>query len=84
MTPERSALVGKLLVAAPWLGEERANVLIDGTPEEQLLIVQSQATAAVTEGPEVWQKILSILSAVAGTAGSVTGISNAIKAVYAL
>jgi hypothetical protein len=80
----RAELVAQMIVAAPWLSEEQAAVLLDGTDEERKLVIASRATAAVTEGPEVWQKLLDVLATVAGVANAVTSISGAITGVYAL
>jgi hypothetical protein len=84
MTPERTALVAKMLVAAPWLDEMACCVLLDGTQEERTLIIQARATASITEGPEVWQTLLTVLSAAAGIANSVSGIASAIGGVYSV
>jgi hypothetical protein len=81
---ERTALIGQMIIAAPWLSEAQANVLLDGTQEERVLIIQSRATASITEGPEIWQKMLTVLNAVAGVAGAISGITSAISGVYAL
>ena len=81
---ERRTLVAKMLVAAPWLDEMRCGVLLDGTQEERTLIIQSRATASITEGPEVWQTLLTVLSAAAGVASSVAGIASAIGGVYSV
>ena len=84
MSQERDTLVAQMLIAAPWLDELAANVLLDGTKEERELIIKARATASVMEGPEVWQTLLNILGAAANVAGAVTGISGAITAVYGL
>ena len=73
-------LVATMLAAAPWLSEAQANTLLDGTQEERTLIITSRATASIMEGLEVWQKLLTVLGAVASVAGAVSGISSAISA----
>jgi hypothetical protein len=78
----RTELIAKMIVAAPWLDEDRCNVLLDGTQEERTLIIQARATASITEGPEVWQTLLNILGTAAGIASAVSGISSAISGVY--
>jgi hypothetical protein len=78
----RQTLIAKMLIAAPWLNEAQCTALLDGTQEERTLIIQSRATASITEGPEVWQTLLTVLSVAAGIAGSVLGITNAISGVY--
>jgi hypothetical protein len=81
---EHARLLASVIEAAPWLDELAAETLLSGTQEERTLLVQARATAAVTEGPEVWQALLNVLGAVASAAGAVTGISGAITAVYGL
>jgi len=71
-----------MIIAAPWLDEMAANVLLDGTQEERTLIIKARATAAVTEGPEVWQMLLNVLALAGNVAGAVTSISGAISGVY--
>jgi hypothetical protein len=80
----RDTLVATMLAAAPWLTEGQANTLLDGTQEERTLIISARATASITEGPEVWQKLITVLGAVASVAGAVSGISSAITGVYGL
>jgi hypothetical protein len=79
---ERAVLVTKMLVAAPWLDEERARALIDGTQEERTLIIGARATACVTEGPEVWERVLYVLVLAGTFAGAVSGITSAVQGVY--
>lgn len=76
--------VAALIVAAPWLDELAAIVLLEGTDEERTLIVQARATAAVTEGPEAWQTLLSVLGTIAGAASAVSSLTGAVQAVYGL
>jgi hypothetical protein len=80
----RDTLVATMLAAAPWLSEAQANTLLDGTQEERTLIITSRATASIMEGPEVWQTLLTVLSAAAGVASSVEGIASAIGGVYSV
>ena len=82
MSAERDTLVARMLVAAPWLDEMGCNLLLDGTQEERTLIIQARATASITEGPEIWQTLLQVLTVAAGVAGSVAGITSAIGGVY--
>jgi hypothetical protein len=82
VSAERDVLVAQMLVAAPWLDELAANVLLDGTDEERKLIIAARATASVTEGPEVWQKLLNVLTLAGNVASAVSGISGAITGVY--
>lgn len=84
MTAERQALVARMIIAAPWLDEQKCLVLLEGTQEERTLIIQSRATASIEEGPEVWQTLLTVLSTAAGIAGSVLGIASAVQGVYSV
>jgi hypothetical protein len=84
MTFERDVLIAQMIMAAPWLNEASAATLLDGTQEERTLLIESRATASITEGPEVWEKLLQVLQAAAGVAGAVSGITSAISGVYGL
>jgi len=80
----REQLIVGMLVRAPWLNEQQANALLDGTDEERELIVRSRATATIEEGPSVWDDLLAFLMAAGTVAGAVTGIGSAITTVYSI
>ncbi len=68
----------------PWLDERDINGLLDGTPEEQKLIIASYKTAGIQVTASGWSKFVAIMGVVVEIAGAVTGISSAVASVYSL
>ena len=80
----REDAIVQAAAAMPWLDPGDIEGLIDGSAEEQALIIASYKTAGVAPSADAWAVFLAILETCATIAGAVTGIGGAVATVYGL